>query len=170
MKIVYLNTNYLNKFKSIYPDYKLSKGELILLKRIIDFIIRFLEQSLLHNFHPFLNMAEKAIFKHFEWNDKFLDHHNRNNEIFKYYKRNKYEIFLMTEFSKHEYYYDLLLNKYFSKICKNEYEVSISKGSLLHICYGYNLRYYEVLANLNKFHHYKSTILKNPLKIVEVES
>jgi hypothetical protein len=168
IKILYLNTNYLNKFISIYPDYKLNKGELILLKRINDFIVKFLEESLIHKFHPFLNQAENVWFKHFEWNDEFLDYNSRNNKIFECFKNKKYQIFISTELSKREDLYDIFLNKYFFKIYKYQSEILISKGNLQDICYNYNLKYYEVLANLNKFHPYEDTILKNPLKIVEV--
>lgn len=165
--ILYLNINYLNLFKFIYPNYKLNKGELILLKIITDFINKFLEQSLLHKFHPFLNMADYAIFKHFEWNDEFLDYNSRNNNVFECFKNKKYEIFIITELNKEEYNYDLLLNKYYFHTYKCQSKVAISNGYLQDICYKYNLKYYEVIANLNKFHHYESTILKNPLKIVE---
>jgi GIY-YIG catalytic domain len=169
IKILYLNTNYLNKFRFIYPDYKLSKGELILLKRINDFVVKFLEESLLRKFHPFLNMAENVIFKHFEWNDEFLDYNSRNNKVFKYYKTKKLHIFIITKSNEREDFYNFILNKYYSETCEYRSKVLIFKGSLQDICYAYNLKYYEVLVNLNKFHHYESSILKNPLKIVEIK-
>jgi hypothetical protein len=60
IKILYLSTNYLNKFKKTHPDYELSKGEWILLYMITDFIIKTLEESLIIEYLPKLNMINKV--------------------------------------------------------------------------------------------------------------
>lgn len=169
IKIIYMNTHYLNLFKYIYPDYKLSKGEFIILSKITDFLIKILEKSLIFKFKPLLNIEKNVVFKHFEWNDEFLDFYSKNNKIAEYLKAKRYEIFIKIEKKKYSYYYILFLNKFLKVRYDKELEVSICISTLQDICSSYNLRYYEVLYNLNQYHHYKETILKNPLKIVEVK-
>lgn len=175
IRILYLNTNYLNLFKRIYPDYNLCKGELILLTKITDFITRTLEYSLIKNFHPKLNVTYKPIYKHFEWNDEFLDNYSRNKILSNYPNNKKYAIYMY--FDKTEYPDYLLWNskelKYLYDIFPLEinYEYDeklICISTLQNICSTYNLREYEILGNLNQYHNYKETLLKNPLKIIEV--
>lgn len=52
---IYISTNYLKKFNLLYPLYKLSKGEWIILKYVTDLTIKILEQSLIDKFKPKLN-------------------------------------------------------------------------------------------------------------------
>jgi hypothetical protein len=61
---IYLGYNYLNKFLLLYPDYKLSRGEWILLSSITDFIIKLLEQSLINYFKPRLNELDNVAMRH----------------------------------------------------------------------------------------------------------
>lgn len=61
---IYLGYNYLKKFLLLYPDYKLSRGEWILLSSITDFIIKLLEQSLINYFNPRLNELHNVAMRH----------------------------------------------------------------------------------------------------------
>jgi hypothetical protein len=70
--IVYLATSYLKKFKNIYPKYKLSKGEWILLYYMTDLTIRILEQSLIIYYRPKLNFNYTVSIKYFDWDDRYL--------------------------------------------------------------------------------------------------
>lgn len=70
---VYFCCNYLNKFKSLYPEYKLSKGEFILLSSITDLTIKILEKSLITYFKPKLNKLNYAEIKPLIWCDSYLD-------------------------------------------------------------------------------------------------
>lgn len=69
---VYICTNYLKRFELLNPDYKLSKGERLLLLSITDLIIRILEQSLIVKFKPKLNILNKVAIRRIEWEDKYL--------------------------------------------------------------------------------------------------
>jgi hypothetical protein len=62
---VYFCTNYLKKFANLNPDYKLSKGEWILLTSITDLLVKILEQSLIVKFKPKLNTLNNVAIKHF---------------------------------------------------------------------------------------------------------
>jgi predicted GIY-YIG superfamily endonuclease len=80
INVVYLSTNYLNKFKQIYPSYKLSKVEKLLLNMTSDFVIKTLEQSLLIKFQPKLNIAKKVNFKYSKIIEENIN--NKNNSPF----------------------------------------------------------------------------------------
>lgn len=186
IKILYLSTNYLNLFKSIYSDYKLDKGEYLLLSKITDFLVKLLESSLIRKFQPKLNIENKVFFKHLEWNDEFLDISKRYNKVPESLKTafiKKYKIYISITVEKTINLDNLRNSPLSNKVPQyflNDYgdfpsltyderlEYLIYVSTLQDICSNYNLRYYEVLINLNRFHHYKGTILKNPLKIVEV--
>jgi hypothetical protein len=64
INILCLSTNYLNKFIKTFPDYKLTQEELILLDFTTDFLIKTLEENLIKNFQPKLNMIKKISFKY----------------------------------------------------------------------------------------------------------
>lgn len=82
---------------SKYPNYKLNKAELILLNKIIDFITKILELSLILKFEPKLNTHKVVVFKHFQWKDDYFNIYS--NKLFDYLKVPKYEIFgLNTEY------------------------------------------------------------------------
>jgi len=175
INILYLNTNYLNLFKRIYPDYNLCKGEIILLTKITDFITRTLEYSLIKKFDPKLNLAYQPVYKYFQWNDEFLDNYSRNKILTGYSNNKKYAIYMC--FDKTEYPDFLLWNSKDLKYLYDDFpleiiyeydEKLIYVSTLQNICSTYNLRQYEILGNLNQYHNYKETLLKNPLKIVEV--
>lgn len=183
IRILYLNTNYLNLFRSIYPKYKLDKGEKILLSKITEILIKWLESSLIYNFQPKLNIAEKALFKHIEWNDELLDISNRNDKIPEYLKTTldkKYKIYIVitTEkpFELDSIPNDFLSNKitqyfinniedYLPLTYDDHEEKLIYVSTFQDISFKFNLREYEVLSNLNRYHQYKGTLLKNPLKL-----
>nr|YP_010697826.1 NADH dehydrogenase subunit 4 [Porodaedalea chrysoloma]WCF76787.1 NADH dehydrogenase subunit 4 [Porodaedalea chrysoloma] len=153
INIVYLTTNYLNKFQEIYPNYKLSKGEWILLNKITDFIVKILEESLILHFHPKLNSAKKVVFKHFEWNDESLQIYSENGKASDYLKAKKYAIYLKCR----------------DKSTLNLMNEPIRITTLQDLCSRYRLNKEEVLSNLNYYHHYNGTIFRYPLKIVEIK-
>nr|YP_010697781.1 NADH dehydrogenase subunit 4 [Porodaedalea niemelaei]WCF76677.1 NADH dehydrogenase subunit 4 [Porodaedalea niemelaei] len=153
INIVYLTTNYLNKFQEIYPNYKLSKGEWILLNKITDFIVKILEESLILHFHPKLNSAKKVVFKHFEWNDESLQIYSENGKASDYLKAKKYAIYLKCR----------------DKSTLNIMNEPIRITTLQDLCSRYRLNKEEVLSNLNYYHHYNGTIFRYPLKIVEIK-
>lgn len=95
IKILYLSTNYLNLFRLIYPHYRLSKGEWLLLSKITDFFIKILEASLIIKFHPKLNSTNKVVLKYFEWSDEFLQIYSKNNKAGEYLKSKKYKICIL---------------------------------------------------------------------------
>ena len=70
---IYISTNYLKKFEALYPQYRLSKGEWIILKYITDLIVKILEQSLIDKFKPKLNTIQKVGMRPWSWHDSYLD-------------------------------------------------------------------------------------------------
>lgn len=174
---LYLFPNYLNKFLSIYPNYRLSKGEWLLLDMINDLIIKTLEESLMIKFKPKLNIAKKVAFKHFEWDDEFLGIYSKSGKLIEYFKSKKYGIYLEPTRERLNSYEKLILNwtkkgyntfeleRDYNKIKNNE---PIHIKTLSELCSRYKLNKEEVLNNLNRWHTYYGTILKNPLKIVEI--
>jgi len=69
---LYYCCNYLKKFKLLYPNYKLSKGEFILLSSITDLQLKTLEMSLINCFNPKLELKETKI-KPLVWHKSYLD-------------------------------------------------------------------------------------------------
>lgn len=66
---VYETTNYLTEFKSRYPTYVVSSGEMIILSHLTHLEMRTLEQSLITKFVPELNTLEKDVtFSYTIWN------------------------------------------------------------------------------------------------------
>jgi hypothetical protein len=71
---VYETTNYLTEFKYKYPKYNLSAGEMIILSHLTHLEARVLEQSLITEFHPKLNLLNKDVmFSYYTWNSSTLD-------------------------------------------------------------------------------------------------
>jgi hypothetical protein len=72
--IVYETTNYLTEFKYKYPKYNLSVGEMIILSHLTHLEARVLEQSLIIEFHPKLNLLNKDVmFSYYTWDSSTLD-------------------------------------------------------------------------------------------------
>ena len=73
--ILYLTNNYYEKFISLYPNYKLSKGEKVLLKKLTNLQIRILEQSLitylLNNKTNLLNKQSIVSYQYLEWDKQW---------------------------------------------------------------------------------------------------
>lgn len=90
---MYLCCNYLNKFKSLYPEYELSNGEQVLLSSITDFTLKFLVTSLITYFKLRLNKINQAEIKPLIWSDSYLNeyHYNDTSPSYKslYAKYNK---------------------------------------------------------------------------------
>ena len=176
INIIYLSHNYLTLFQTEYPYYKLSKGEFILLNKISDFLVKTLEISLFEKFHPKLNSLNKVSFKHFEWNDEYLNIYRENNNNKEYLKASTYGIYGLSsktrtiadlaKFLKLKFTKDEEIN-YYNKINN---DILIRETTLQDLCQRYNLNYKEVLNNLNTFHYYNEiTSLRNPLKIVKIK-
>ena len=74
--ILYLTNNYYEKFISLYPNYKLSKGEKVLLKKLTNLQIRILEQSLitylLNNKTNLLNKQSIVSYQYLEWDKQWF--------------------------------------------------------------------------------------------------
>ena len=161
INVLYLTNNYINLFESYYPDYKLNKGEYILLKKITDFYIKVLETSLINTYTPLLNMANAGYLKHVNWEDDYLKTYSKNYKD--YDKHNKYSVYL--ERREEGLNRDIL--KYMSEKEMGIYRSGfIRTGTLNDICKRYYLREEEVLANLNKYHNYFGAKLRNPIKII----
>ena len=71
---IYETTNYLTEFKLRYPNYVLSHGEMIILSHLTQLEIRTLEQSLISQFSPELNLLEReVVFSYTTWDSSSLD-------------------------------------------------------------------------------------------------
>jgi hypothetical protein len=162
IKILYLNTNYLKLFKTIYSDYKLSKGEYILLRKITDFFSKFLEQSLIIKFNPKLNITNKVVFTHFEWEDKFLNIYGN------YLLSNKYSIYVLVENKRRPHNIKNVFNTDLPLIYHSKIDKLVNTSTLTVISSRYNLNPYEVLCNLGRYHLYKGAHLIAPLKIIKI--
>lgn len=74
---LYETTNYLMEFKSKYPLYKLSIGEMVILSHLTHLEARTLEQSLITQFSPELNSSGKDVqFSYNSWDPSTLDQSN----------------------------------------------------------------------------------------------
>jgi hypothetical protein len=186
---IYLNTNYLKKFQEIYPKYKLSKGEWIILTKLNDLIIKILEQSLIDYYHPKLNIALKVGQLDFDWRDIYLQVYTKEKSFKEYFKRTKYLIFMKFDRERAIRYIESqkTLQKYSNKRAgMNKVNMKYSKPIIsvaeqdnyvehLYGCFTlreletrHDLNKDEVLDNLNNFHYYGGKcILRQPLKIVE---
>lgn len=81
------------KFSLTYHDYKLSKGEWILLKYVTDLILKILEQSLIIKFKPKLNTIQHVGIRPWYWRDSYLDEITSEKSLYKVYgKADKYLI------------------------------------------------------------------------------
>jgi hypothetical protein len=184
---VYFCTNYLKKFANLNPDYKLSKGEWILLTSITELIIKILEQSLIVMFKPKLNMVNNVTINHFDWNDNFLEEYSNERSLIaqskEYSMINKFLILIphIKKISTPHYYktnrqkyMDLIVKEYNNYIdikdISSKRKVYFTKKgpySLYQISKRYNLNREEVLENLNKLHNYEECILlKQPIIII----
>ena len=135
----------MKKFEAIYPYYKLSKGEWIILTKINDLIIKILEQSLIDYYHPKLNIALKVVHQNFDWKDEYLQVYAKEKNYKEYLKKNHYCIY-QKRFDTEHLVACLTLNGIKAR---------------------YSLNEEEVLENLNNFHYYTKSNLRQPLKIVE---
>lgn len=67
--------NYYEKFISLYPNYKLSKGEKVLLKKLTNLQVRILEQSLItylfNNKTNLLNKQSIVSYQYLEWDKQW---------------------------------------------------------------------------------------------------
>lgn len=169
---IYIYTNYLNKFSLLHPQHRLSKGEWILLKYITDLIIKILEQSLINKFKPKLNSIQKVGIRPLSWCDTYLDEISSEKSLHKVYGRaNKYII----KISINKEYFDRNIRKvnndYMrSKLIEDEeyfYSV-LPPRTEDYMRKKYNLNIEEVLENINKLHHYKGCVLKQPMIIETV--
>jgi hypothetical protein len=71
---VYETTNYLTEFKTKYPKYNLSLGEMIVLSHLTHLEARVLEQSLIIKFSPQLNSLDKDVtFSYTTWDPSNLN-------------------------------------------------------------------------------------------------
>jgi predicted GIY-YIG superfamily endonuclease len=155
---IYLGINYFTKFKNLFPDYKLSKGEWLLLKKITELIIKILEQSLILNYKPKLNSAEKIAIGQIDWRDEWLHYYGPEKD---YKKIPKYSLYYISKIKN---------DKYCGEIVSFDEIVRYFGTFTLHDLFKrYNFNKDEVLNNLNIYHIYKDiTILKNTkIKIVE---
>jgi hypothetical protein len=156
---IYLGINYLIKFKILFTDYKLSRGEWLLLKKITELIIKILEQSLILNYKPKLNSAEKIVIGQIEWRDEWLHEYGPEKD---YKKMPKYSLYYISRIKN--------LEKYCGEIVSSDEIVRYLGTFTLHDLFKrYNFNKDEVLNNLNFYRIYKNiTILKNTkIKIVE---
>jgi len=178
LKPLYLSTNYLNKFKQIFPNYVLSKGEWLLLNMITDLIVKTLEESLIIKFQPKLNIAKKVVFKYFEWNDEFLKIYSKSEKTSEKFNRTeKYGIYLSNWEKRISFLEKIVkLKEENNQYPSHEiYEINLLREwqcrqilTLNKLCSRYNLKQREVLNNLNRYHHYNEATLRNPLKIVKI--
>ena len=70
---VYETTHYLMEFKSRFPTYNLSIGEMIILSHLTQLEARVLEQSLITKFSPKLNSEKEVVFSYTSWNPLTLN-------------------------------------------------------------------------------------------------
>jgi hypothetical protein len=166
---VYISTNYLKKFELLNPQYKLSKGEWILLTSITDLLVKILEQSLIVKFKPKLNTLNNVAIKHFVWHDRYLEEYSSGTSLYKEYtKTNKYLIKIPNPHYKKDFIISLLgkrPNRKDSELYTNEYLI-IGPRSEHQLCKQYNLDINEVLDNLNILHNYNGCTLKQPMIII----
>jgi hypothetical protein len=155
---IYLGINYFTKFKNLFTDYKLSKGEWLLLKKITELIIRILEQSLILNYKPKLNSAEKIAIGQIDWRDEWLHYYGPEKD---YKQMPKYSLYYISKIKKYKYC-GIIVS--FDEIVRY-----LGTFTLHDLFKRYNFNKDEVLNNLNIYHIYKDiTILKNTkIKIVE---
>lgn len=193
---IYFCTNYLKNFEMLNPEYELSKGERLLLISITELIIRILEQSLILEFKPKLNILNKVGIRYFDWNNSYLEEYinpscrgkeensltdlspkavketNKINTPSKEYTNTvKCFIFIpQPKNSKMAKYWDIdrLRGLNILGIEKSENVKYSRKGpkTLKHICEKYSLNINEVLENHNKLHNYKGCNLKQPIIII----
>lgn len=69
---IYKTTNYLTEFKTRYPKYVLTLGEIIILSHLTQLETRVLEQSLIKRFSPELNTTD-VFFSYTSWNVSTLN-------------------------------------------------------------------------------------------------
>jgi hypothetical protein len=78
--LIYKTTDYLKKFKELYPSYTLSKGEWVFLSKLTDMHLKLLEQSLLTSFEPILNKTYKATPKYLGWKREWLEFYGQEKD------------------------------------------------------------------------------------------
>lgn len=71
--MVYLTTNYFLKFTTLFPNYKLSKGEGFLLYSLTELHIKILEQTMITRLKPNLNGLNYVSFNNLEWRKEWLN-------------------------------------------------------------------------------------------------
>lgn len=133
-----LYKNYLKKFISKYPDYKLSVGEYLILTYYTDLIGKIMEQSLISHYNPLLNGLKHVAVKNISLDDKDLSIPYTNT-----YKQKKV--------------------RYHLKTSNTSEGLSLKTQQYL---VRFNLDIEEVLANLGKMHYYKDSIGINPNLII----
>jgi hypothetical protein len=77
---LYITIDYLKEFKYLYPNYKLSKGEWIILNKLTDLHVKILEQSLIYNYKPNLNKSQTVSYRFIEWRKEWLYYYDKESE------------------------------------------------------------------------------------------
>jgi DNA-binding CsgD family transcriptional regulator len=158
--LFYSTTNYLLEFKKLYPEYKLSLGEFLILKKLTDFNIRTVEQIFIDYYKPNLNVMRIVPYRFVEWRKVWLFRYNKESEY-------KSSIKLRVYFKVDLYWLlthnrlDLLINyRYDYEILLYTEELSMSK-----ICNRLNLDIKTVDYYINKPIYFKIKIKSYQYKI-----
>ena len=143
MAPVCLYPNYLKNFLQKHPDYKLNQGEAWILEYFTDLVGKILEQSLIHYYNPLINTSKHPAVKNINWDDKYL-----TVPFISKYKYPKVRYYV--------HWPDPRIG-----------ELSLKTELYLVQKLKYDMK--EVLANLGKIHHYKQSVLRQPVIIDRID-
>ncbi len=177
---IYIVTNYLRKFQLLYPDYKLSRGEWIILNYATEFILKVLEQSLINKFNPKLNSIKNIGITYWTWLDTYLKEFSNEKSLDKVYGKSvkyliKHPISIecydkhMEYCNMHKFRYGQDLTGIIQYIQEGDNYYTVTKPrSENYLIKKYNLNIEEVLDNLNKLHDYKDCTLFSQPMVIEI--
>jgi hypothetical protein len=172
---IYITKDYLQEFKTLYPNYTLSKGEWLILNKITDLHYKILELSMIYNLDEFktekhfnsfseqsLNKDFKVAYRFSEWKKEWLFLYDKESE---YRKATKVIVYMLVDNKSIIGFNieDLVLEE------NKSYEFNFynKAKTLATLCDRYYGDMEFLFKIVNKKKYYKIPLLRYPMRIVE---